>query len=203
MTSHDALDGSPELKPKHEPQTELNLYRRGAFGRKHFFSQEGSEVAKYFIFNPVPQKHASQWTPRFFRGDNPKYDDDARVVSRARRAAMWNSFLIELGDGVHEVRTNEQRVSAKNSYRRLTKWRKFWHAKQKPPKKPLEDVEDVKGLVMPLKMTRAAFVGRTLKWELGGVKYKWTGTRQFLPKSVENWKGVSHDLKVTHLKTNF
>jgi hypothetical protein len=68
--------------------------------------------------------------------------------------------------------------------------------KPTPPKKPLEEEHEVKGLVMALRMYRPRGLGRTLKWEIGGQEYTWKGTRIFLRDRLKKWKGISHDFKV-------
>ena len=109
---------------------------------------------------------------------------------------MWFSFRIELGDGVHEVLENKRRVKERRHYERKKKFRRWFRMKEKPPKKELEEVKEVEGLVLVLKMRRAGFLGRTLKWKLGDEEYRWTGTRSFLPNWAKRCKGISHDMKV-------
>lgn len=179
------------------PTKKLRIYRRIAFGRKHLFAPSDSDPAEYFILNPIPHKHASTWTPVFYRGDNPKYDTNSKKIARAWRTALWSSFNIELGDGVHEVLENKRRVRAKKWYERKRKFRKFFWMKPTPPKKPLEETEPVEGFVVVMKMHRSGFLRRTLKWKLGEQEFKWTGTRQFLPDWACRWKGISHDMKVS------
>lgn len=178
------------------PQKSLQLYRRIAFGRKHLFAPSSSEEAQYFLKNPVPHKHANTWKPVFYRGDNPKYTPTSKAIARIRRTGMWNSFQIELGDGIEEVLENKRRVKERKSYERKQRTRKRFRMKEKPPKKELEDEKDVNGFVMALSVRRVGFLKRTLKWELGGNEYRWKGTRMFLPSSMRRWKGISHDLKV-------
>ncbi|KAH6973091.1 hypothetical protein BKA56DRAFT_635041 [Ilyonectria sp. MPI-CAGE-AT-0026] len=187
---HDTL--CPALPP---PQKSLQLYRRIAFGRKHLFTPSSSEEAQYFLQNPVPHKHANTWKPVFYRGDNPKYTPTSKAIARIRRTGMWNSFQIELGDGIEEVLENKRRVKERKSYERKQRTRKRFRMKEKPPKKELEDEKDVNGFVMVLSVRRVGFLKRTLKWELGGKEYRWKGTRTFLPSGVRRWKGISHDLK--------
>ncbi|KAF7554372.1 hypothetical protein G7Z17_g2974 [Cylindrodendrum hubeiense] len=182
--------------PLPPPQKSLQLYKRLAFGRKHLFTPSSSEDAQYFVINPVPHKHANTWTPVFYRGENPKYTPTSKAIARIRRTGMWNSFRIELGDGVDEVLENKRRVKERKSYERKQRTRKRFRMKEKPPKKELEDEKDVTGLVMTLKMKRVSFLKRTLKWELEGQEYQWKGTRAFLPSGVRGWKGISHDLKL-------
>lgn len=74
--------------------------------------------------------------------------------------------------------------------------------KPTPPKKPLEEVEEVKGFVMTMEMKRPKFLNRTLKWKLGEQEFKWTGTRRFLPSWSSRMKGISHDLKVLALHSS-
>lgn len=184
------------LSPVASPIKTLQVYCRLAFGRKHLFAPSDSDPAEYFITNPVPHKHASQWKPVFYRGDNPKYDERSKKIARARRTAIWSSFQIQLGDGVHEVMENKRRVSERKSYERKQKFRRWFWMKPTPPKKPLEEVEEVKGFVMTFEMKRTKFLNRSLRWKLGEQEFKWTGTRRFLPSWSSRWKGVSHDLKV-------
>lgn len=181
------------------PMTKLNLYRRIYPGKKHFYVpvDGGPDAeARYFITNPVPHKHSGRWKPVLRRGDNPKTFEGGCAIGRARRTAFWSSFRIELGDGVEEVLENKRRVSERNSHRRKQKWRKAFCMGEKPPKKPLEDVQEVKGFVMSLTMRRKAFLNRTLWFEWAGEEYRWSGTRIFLPSWSKSLKGVSHDLKV-------
>ncbi|KAJ3537271.1 hypothetical protein NM208_g6381 [Fusarium decemcellulare] len=179
-----------------DPVKTLQLYRRLAFGRKHLFATSGSDPAEYFVVNPVPQKHAAQWRPIFYRGDNPKYTPSSKAVARARRTSMWNSFRIEFGDGVHEIMENKRRKKERNSYKTKQRFRKWFCMSPTPPKKELEEHQEVKGLVMPVKMKRSRFLTRTLKWELAGREYRWTGTREFRSGWTKAWKGVSHDFKL-------
>ncbi|KAH7126112.1 hypothetical protein EDB81DRAFT_203561 [Dactylonectria macrodidyma] len=190
-SAHGALCDS--LPP---PQKSLRLYRRIIFGRKYLFSPAGSEEAEYFVENPVPHKHANTWKPVFYRGDNPKYTPASKAIARIRRTGFWYSFRVELGDGVSEVLENKRRVKERKSYERKQRNRKRFRMKEKPPKKELEDEKDVNGLVMNLSMRRAGFLKRTLKWELGGQEYQWSGTRAFLPGFVRRLKGISHDMKL-------
>uniref|UniRef100_A0A8H7KBQ5 Uncharacterized protein n=1 Tax=Bionectria ochroleuca TaxID=29856 RepID=A0A8H7KBQ5_BIOOC len=153
------------------PVKTLNLYKRIWPGKKCLFAPSGGEPAQYFIKNPVPHKHASQWKPVFYRGDNPKYDPDSIAVSRGFRTGFWNSFRFEHGDGVDMVLKNKRRVSARKWHRRKTKMRGWFGKPEKPPKKPLEDEEEVEGLVMEFRMHRPRFITRTLSFELNGEKY--------------------------------
>lgn len=179
------------------PTIPLNLYRRLAFGRKHFFGHDNpSQAAEYFIINPVPQKHSNTWFPVFYRGDNPKYTDTSKSIARAFRVSMWNSFQIQIGDGVSEVLENKTRIKRRKKYERTQKMRRFFCMAEKPPKEPLEDPKEIRGLVVVFKMRRSAFLGRTLKWTLGGREYQWKGTRHFRSGFLQHVKGVSHDLKV-------
>ncbi|KAK7402699.1 hypothetical protein QQX98_011563 [Neonectria punicea] len=184
------------------PAKTLQLYRRLLFGRKHLFTPSSSEAAHYFVTNPVPHKHAHTWKPIFYRGDNPKYTPTSKAIARMRRTGMWNSFKIELGDGVEEVLENKRRVHDRKSYERKQRTRKRFGRKEKPAKTELEDVKDVHGLVVALKMRRAGFLGRKLKWELTGQEYCWTGTRMFLPNWIRRCKGVSHDMKLVDSDKN-
>ncbi|KAH7136758.1 hypothetical protein B0J13DRAFT_479401, partial [Dactylonectria estremocensis] len=176
-------------------QKSLRLYRRIIFGRKYLFSPSDSEEAEYFVENPVPHKHANTWKPVFYRGDNPKYTA-SKAIARIRRTGFWYSFRVELGDGVGEVLENKRRVKERKSYERKQRNRKRFRMKEKPPKKELENEEDVTGLVMNLSMRRAGFFKRTLKWEAGGQEYQWSGTRAFLPSPIRRLKGISHDMKL-------
>lgn len=184
------------------PTSTLNLYRRLAFGRKHLFGHENpDQAAQYFVVNPVPQKHSSSWRPIFYRGDNPKYSSgpnttNSRPVARALRTAMWNSFQIQVGEGVSEVLENNARVEKRKKHERKQKVRRLFCTPERPPPDPIGDPQEVQGLVAVFKMRRPVFLGRTLKWELGGHDYQWKGTRRFLTGPFKNFKGVSHDFKV-------
>jgi hypothetical protein len=186
--------------PGQPPSYTLNLYRRLAFGRKHLFGHDDpDQAAQYFVVNPVPQKHANTWRPIFYRGDNPKYADADKTstpIARALRSSMWNSFQIQLGDGVREVVENKARDKKRRSHRRKQKMRRFFCMPEKPPAEPLEDPQEVQGLVAVFKMRRSAFLGRTLIWTLGGHEYRWKGTRRFRTGRSRNLKGWSHNLKV-------
>jgi len=196
-------DGPTTVISGTAPAWTRNLYRRMAFGRKHFFAQDdATQAADYYIMNPVPQKHASQWRPVFYRGDHPKYCAGTSVaVGRAFRTGFWNSFQLQMGDGVHEIRANQKRKSKRKSYARMQKWRRFWRRPEKPPKEPLEEDVPVEGFVTLFKAWRPRFATRTVKWQLGGREYRWTGTRRFMTGPFRKWKGVSHDLKVCTLPT--
>lgn len=176
--------------------TTLYLYRRGAFGKKHFYTPPASEEVKYFIRNPVPQKHNDTWKPVLHRGDNPKYIDTSLPVARARRTAMWTSFRIELGDGVHEVLENARRVKEKKSHERKKKWRKAFRMGDGKSGKALEEEQPVRGFVMALTMRRMGFLSRRLEFDWAGRTYIWTGTRVFLPSWSQRMKGVSHGYKL-------
>src|SRR4051812_36166967 len=117
--------------PEQPPSYTLNLYRRLAFGRKHLFGHDDpDQAAQYFIVNPVPQKHAGTWRPIFYRGDNPKYADlggsSSTPIARALRSSMWNSFQIQLGDGVREVLENKAREKKRKAHKRKQKMRRFF-----------------------------------------------------------------------------
>ncbi len=219
-TNENASDG-PHQDPENQeptvsekpPASPLNLYRRLAFGRKHLFGHENpDQAAQYFIVNPVPQKHHGTWRPVFYRGDNPKYagpssggsssSSSSVPVARALRTSMWNSFQIQIGDGVREVLENKARIKRRKAHERLQKTRRFFRRPEKPPSKPLEDPQEVQGFVAIFKMHRPAFLNRTLKWTLGGHEYRWKGTRRFLTGPFKNLKGVSHDFKVRTLVDN-
>jgi len=200
-------DPSPPPPP---PTYTLNLYRRLPFGRKHLFAHsDPTQPAQYFIVNPTPQKHHNTWRPIFYRGDNPKYASGpdspnntysytSSPIARALRTSLWNSFQIQIGDGVNEVLENKARVKKRRRYERRQKVRRFFRRGEKPPKEPLEEVQEVEGLVMVFKMRREGFLGRTVKWGLGGKEYKWKGTRSL--KKGKGFggrvKGWSHDLKL-------
>ena len=183
--------------PLPEPTTTLHLYHRIYPGRKHLFATSSTAPARYFILNNVPHKHASQWKPIFYRGDNPKYRPDSKPAARAWRESMWNKFRLEVGDGVGEVLENERRRKERKSYERKQKVRKFFCMKETPPKNVLEEERAVEALVAPVEMKRA-FPGRTLTFEVGGQVYTWKGTRRFLPGAVKGLKGMSQDFKVRY-----
>ncbi|SPN96640.1 uncharacterized protein DNG_00161 [Cephalotrichum gorgonifer] len=200
MASLDPSGHTCTQLPSHDPESvkTLQLYRRISPGRKHLFASSPSSLAQYFVVNPVPHKHAGQWKPIFYRGDNPKYCPSSTPIARSSRTSMWNSFRIELGDGVAEVLENKRRRKERKSYERRQKFRRWFCMGETPPKKELEDEREVAGYVAVLKMSRGRFMGRTLKWELGGREYKWKGTRTFLPGSVKKVKGVSQDFKLVN-----
>ncbi|KAK2739196.1 hypothetical protein FQN57_006639 [Myotisia sp. PD_48] len=174
----------------------LRLYSRLMPGRKALFAPSDSEPAHYFLKNPTPHRHAAQWRPIFYRGDNPKYTESTMAIGRARRTAMFGTFKVWLGDGIDEVMKNKERVSAKNWYRRRERWRKWFHRKSKPPKKPLEDVKEVEGKIIYFEMFRTSFLGRSVEWELHGERYRWSGTRKFTTGALRRIKGLSHDMKL-------
>ncbi|MBE3043819.1 hypothetical protein IMZ48_14840, partial [Candidatus Bathyarchaeota archaeon] len=149
--------------PLSEPAKTLHLYHRIHPGRKHLFATSSASPASYFIVNPVPHKHASQWKPVFHRGDNPKYCPDSTPVARGSRSGLWSSFRLELGDGVAEVLENKRRRKDRKKYEAKQKVRKCFCMGETPPKKELEDEREVQGLVAPLKMSRGG-MGRTLRW---------------------------------------
>ncbi|KAK4127821.1 hypothetical protein N657DRAFT_565928 [Parathielavia appendiculata] len=185
------------------PAWTRNLYRRMAFGRKHFFGQDdASQAADYYVMNPVPQKHASQWRPIFYRGDHPKYTGTSVTVGRAFRTGFWNSFQLQMGDGVHEICANQKRAYKRKSHARKQKWRKFWGRPEKPPEQPLEEDVPVEGFVTLFMAWRPRFFTRTVKWQLGGHEYRWTGTRRFMTGPFKKWKGVSHDFKLVDEHNN-
>ncbi|KAK7409161.1 hypothetical protein QQX98_008654 [Neonectria punicea] len=190
-------EGQPQSQPSPAKKT-LRVYRRAILGRKHLFAESNSGRAQYFIKNPIPNKHANKWRPVFYRGDNPKYTPETRAIARACRRALWDSFRIELGDGVDEVLQNERRVRERKWYHTKQKFRRWLWMKPTPPKKRLEQVQEVEGLVMPLRMRKAFSMNRSLDWELGGQTYTWSGTRRFLPNWSRRWKGISHDLKLVN-----
>lgn len=192
--------GRPAQPTLPEPATTLHLYNRIFPGRKHLFAASSSAPATYFITNPVPHKHAPQWKPVFHRGDNPKYCPDTTPVARAWRKSMWNSFRFEVGDGVGEVLENKRRVKARKAHKTKQKFRKCFCMGEKAPKEELKEESEVQGLVAPMKMSRGVFMGRTLRWELGGQEYAWKGTRMFLSDSVKGLRGASLDFKVWKLR---
>lgn len=175
----------------------MQLYRRLFQGRKHLFAPSDTSSAQYFIVNPVPHKHHSSWKPVFYRGDNPKYTPAATVIGRARRTAMWSSFRLWLGDGVHEVLENEKRAKAKRKAARKAKWRKIFGLKPKSPKEPLEEEKEVLGKVVLVEMRRTGLFTRKFEWEVDGVRYRWSGTRKFASGWMKGVKGCTHDLKAS------
>ncbi|KPM36924.1 hypothetical protein AK830_g9645 [Neonectria ditissima] len=191
-TTHQVI-GLASIPP---PTKTLQLYHRLLFGRKHLFTPSSSEEAHYFVTNPIPHKHANTWKPIFYRGDNPKYTPTSKAIARIRRTSMWNSFQMELGDGVGEVLENKRRVHDRKSYECKQRMRKRFGLNEKPSKMEFEDTKDVQGLVINLKMRRTGFCGRKLTWELAGQEYRWSGTRSFLPDRIRRWKGISHDMKL-------
>ena len=199
---HQALESQEPTVSGHPPAYTLNLYRRLAFGRKHLFGHENpDQAAQYFVVNPVPQKHHGSWRPVLYRGDNPKYagpntTTNSMPIARALRTSMWNSFQIQIGDGVSQVLENKARTAKRKKHERKQKMRRFFGRPEKPPPDPLEDPYEVQGLVAIFKMRRSTFLGRTLEWELGGPTYQWEGTRRFHTGLFRNLKSVSHDFKV-------
>jgi hypothetical protein len=177
------------------------LFRRGPFGKKQYFTPEGSSSAQFYVVNPTPQKHANTWRPKLYRGDHPKYDDTSRLIARARRAAFWARFRIEIGDGVAQKAENETRVWRKTMHRRLNKFRKCFCLGLKPPSKPVLDPEPVTGWIEVVHVRRPGFFTRSLQFEVNGETYTWKGTRRFLPKQVGTIKGIAHDLKVREPNT--
>ncbi|KAH7137408.1 hypothetical protein B0J13DRAFT_677426 [Dactylonectria estremocensis] len=198
IISSNAKLQTPFFPPLPAPAKTLRTYRRAILGRKHLFAESDSGLAQYFIKNPIPHKHADKWKPVLYRGDNPKYTPTTKAIGRARRTGLWNAFRIELGDGVEEVLQNKRRIQARKWYAVKQKLRRWFWMKPTPPKKPLEDTQEVEGLVMPVQMRRVGFMGRRLEWEMGGETYTWTGTRRFLPNWSRPWKGISHDLKLVN-----
>ncbi|KAL2186134.1 hypothetical protein L209DRAFT_688301 [Thermothelomyces heterothallicus CBS 203.75] len=185
------------------PSSTLNLYRRLPFGRKHFFGHENPDrAAEFFVVNPVPQKHHNSWRPVFYRGDNPKYSGLSTPVGRALRTKMWNRFHIQIGDGMAEVLQNKERAKKRKKYERKQKLRKFFCQGEKPPPEPLEDPQEVRGLVAIFEMKRSGFLGRALEWDLGGQRYQWKGTRRFQTGPFWGLKGVSHDFKLVDADNN-
>ncbi|KAL2194052.1 hypothetical protein P885DRAFT_80580 [Corynascus similis CBS 632.67] len=191
------------------PSLILNLYRRLPFGRKHLFGHDNADqAAEYFVVNPVPHKHHSSWRPIFYRGDNPKYSgpeynsSPSIPVGRALRTKMWNSFHIQMGDGVREVLENKARIKKRRRHERKQKLRKFFCMGEKPPAEPLEDPQEVQGLVAVFEMKRGKFLGRTLTWQLGGQRYQWKGTRRFSKGPFKGMKGMSHSFKLVDANNN-
>lgn len=165
-----------------------------------FGHEDPNRAAEFFVVNPVPHKHHSSWRPVFYRGDNPKYSGlDSVPVGRALRTKMWHRFRIQLGDGVAGVLRNKERAKKRRRHERAQKLRRFFCLGERPPSEPLEDPEEVRGLVTVFEMRRrSAFLGRTLEWELGGQRYCWKGTRRFQTGAIEKkFKGLSHDFKVS------
>ncbi|EEU38051.1 uncharacterized protein NECHADRAFT_84488 [Fusarium vanettenii 77-13-4] len=196
MANTDKVDTETQvLNDVQGPLKTLQLYRRAALGKKHLFATSTADAAEYFIVNPVPQKHHDTWRPILYKGDNPKYTS-SKAIARARRTSMWNSFRLQVGDGVHEIMENKRRKKEKREYRIGQKFRKWFCMGPTPPKKELEEQQEVQGLVFPVEMKRSRFWSRTLKWELGGQEYRWTGTRRFRTGRTKNWKGISHDFKL-------
>ncbi|KAK7427756.1 hypothetical protein QQZ08_005694 [Neonectria magnoliae] len=144
--------GPPQSQPS--PAKTLRVYRRAILGRKHIFAESSFGLVQYFINNPVPNKHANMWKPVFYRSDNPKYTPETKAIARARRRALWDSFRIELGDGIDQVLQNDRRVRERKWHHTKQKFRRWFWMKPTPPKKRLEQVQEVKGFVMPLKMRK-------------------------------------------------
>ncbi|KAK2794876.1 hypothetical protein FQN51_000619 [Onygenales sp. PD_10] len=189
-------DDTSQINPTTEaPRNTLRLYNRLYPGRKGLFAPSDDSLAQYFITNPVPHKHATQWRPVIYRGDNPKYTPETTALALARRSAMWNSFKIWLGDGVDEVVKNEERKIKAKKYARKEKWRKAFGVSSKPPKEPLEEQQPVKGLVVLFQMKRKGNL-RRVEFEIGGIAYRWTGTRRFETGFMKRVKGWSHCMKV-------
>lgn len=174
----------------------LEMHRRLAFGRKHLFSTPGSSSAKYFITNPIPYKHANTWKPILYQGDNPKYTESSKPISRARRTSMWRSFKIEMGYGVEQVLENERRVKEKKDYERTQRWRKRFGMKPTLPQNELAEVQEVDGFIQCLEMKRSGFLTRSLEWNLDDQENKWIGTRSFMTGWLRRVRGISHDIKV-------
>ncbi|KAL6360093.1 hypothetical protein LRP88_05794 [Fusarium phalaenopsidis] len=137
------------LNDVQKPLKTLQLYRRAALGKKHLFATSTADAAEYFIVNPVPQKHHDTWRPILYKGDNPKYTS-SKAIARARRTSMWNSFRLQVGDGVHEIMENKRRKKEQRDYRIGQKFRKWFCLGPTPPKKELEEQQEVEGLVFPL-----------------------------------------------------
>ncbi|OAX82859.1 hypothetical protein ACJ72_02788 [Emergomyces africanus] len=177
------------------PTKYLQLYTRLYPGRKALFSASDTEAAQYFVTNKVPHKHARQWVPIFYRGDNPKYSLETTVIGRAKRTAMWTSFKVWLGDGVSEILKNEERRKNAKSYAFKEKMRKFSRRVSKPPKAPLEDELPVSGKVILVRMHRSG-LSRKVEFEVEGKRYRWSGTRKFATGFMKGVKGWSHCLKL-------
>ncbi|PGH14993.1 hypothetical protein AJ79_02673 [Helicocarpus griseus UAMH5409] len=177
------------------PTKSLRLYTRLYPGRKALLAPSDTEPAQYFITNEVPHRHASQWRPVFYRGENPKYTPTTSAIGRARRTALWTSFKLWLGDGVDEIIKNEERRKKAKKYARKEKVRKFFCRRSKPPKEPLEDEQPVVGKVILVNLHRAGF-SRKVEFEIGGVRYRWSGTRRFGAGFMKGVKGWSHCLKL-------
>ncbi|KAK2809455.1 hypothetical protein FQN50_003723 [Emmonsiellopsis sp. PD_5] len=187
QSTHD--DANPINHTTEAPRNTLRLYSRLYPGRKGLFAPSDDSPAQYFIKNPVPHKHATQWRPVFYRGDNPKYTPDTTAVALARRSSMWTSFKIWLGDGVDEVVKNEERKIRAKKHARKEKWRKAFGVSSKPPKEPLEEQQPVKGLVVLFQMKRNGGL-RRVEFEIGGIRYRWTGTRRFETGFMKGVKGA-------------
>ncbi|OJD19534.1 hypothetical protein AJ78_00505 [Emergomyces pasteurianus Ep9510] len=179
-----------------EPPTHyLHLYTRLFLGRKALLAPSDTEAAEYFVVNKVPHRHANEWVPIFYRGDNPKYTPGTRAIGRARRTAMWTSFKVWLGDGVSEILKNEERRKNAKSYAFREKMRKFFRRDSKPPKKPLENEQPVSGKVILVRMHRSG-LSRKVEFEVEGRRYRWSGTRKFATGFMKGVKGWSHCLKL-------
>ncbi|EEH05720.1 conserved hypothetical protein [Histoplasma capsulatum G186AR] len=177
------------------PAKSLHLYTRLCPGRKALLSPSDTEPARYFVTNKFPHKHAHQWVPVFYRGDNPKYTTETTAIGRAKRTAMWTSFKVWLGDGVSEVLQNEERRKKAKSYERKEKVRKFFCRGSKQPKEPLEDEQPVSGKVILVHMHRSG-LSRKVEFEVGGTRYRWSGTRKFATGFMQGVKCWSHCLKL-------
>ncbi|CBF74971.1 predicted protein [Aspergillus nidulans FGSC A4] len=175
----------------------LQLYRRCFKGRKQLFAESDTAAASYFVTNPVPHKHSSNWKPIFYRGDNPKYTPTATAIGRARRSAMWGTFRVWIGDGVQEVLDNERRRREKRKAERKNRWRKRFGRGVKPV--DVEEEKEVQGKVVMFRMQRKGLFTRSVEWELEGVRYRWSGTRMFATGFMKGVKGWSHSMKLIRM----
>ncbi|KKZ66703.1 hypothetical protein EMCG_07618 [[Emmonsia] crescens] len=166
---------------EHKSQTltkSLHVYTRLYPGRKALLSPSDTYSAQYFVTNKVPHRHAGEWVPVFYRGDNPKYTPETTAIGRAKRTARWTSFKVWLGDGVSEILKNEERRKKAKCYARKEKVRKLFCRGSKPPKEPLEDEQPISGKVILVRLHRSG-LSRKIEFEVEGTRYRWSGTRRF------------------------
>ncbi|KAL4881180.1 hypothetical protein BJY04DRAFT_218358 [Aspergillus karnatakaensis] len=184
--------GGPSPLPN--PMLSLRVYRRCFKGSKQLFAESDTAAASYYVINRIPHKHSAQWKPLFYRGDNPKYTPTSTVVGRARRTAMWGTFRVWLGDGMQELRDNEELRRKK----RVAAWKNKWRRRFGKDEKPVEVVEEkpLEGKVMMFRMQRTGFLRRSVEFELEGVRYRWSGTRMFSTGYMKGVKGWSHCMKL-------
>ncbi|KAL4888810.1 hypothetical protein BDV59DRAFT_205796 [Aspergillus ambiguus] len=188
---------TPEPQSQSSPPvaTTLRLYKRLANGRKALFAPSDSAPARYFVNNPIPHRHHTQWTPVFYRGDNPKYAPESTVIGRAFRNALWETLEVQLGEGVGEALENERRRKEAKKLRAKNRMRKIFGAGAKDPVEDLSEREIV-GRITVIRVKRASVFKRRVEWELDGVVYQWTGTRRFSTSFMKGVKGWSHSLKL-------